>query len=97
MQDQGAAGGGGIDPLGERAETGPSALEGLLRLDQVRHGAAEPVQLPDDQRVTFVEPSQRPVQARPGGLGATGEVFDDLLAAGLPERVQLRVEALPGR
>jgi hypothetical protein len=49
VEDELAAGGGGVDGLLEAAEPDAAVGQAGDGVDQVPQGAAEPVQLPDDQ------------------------------------------------
>ena len=51
MEDELAAGGGGVDRLLEAAEPDPTVGEAGDGVDQVAQGAAEAVEFPDDQGV----------------------------------------------
>ena len=55
VEDQLAAGGGGVDLLLQAAEPDPVVGQAGDGVDQVAQGAAEPVQLPDDQGVAGAE------------------------------------------
>jgi hypothetical protein len=52
VEDELAAGGGGVDRLLEAPESDPAVGESGDGVDQVAQGAAEPVELRDDQGVT---------------------------------------------
>ena len=55
MEDELAAGGGGVDRLLEAAEPDPAVGEAGDGVDQVPEGAAEAVEFPDDQGVAGAE------------------------------------------
>jgi hypothetical protein len=59
-------------------------------VDQVAQGAAEPVELPDDQGVAGAELVQDLLEDRAVGRGAAGGLDEDPVAAGALERVDLQ-------
>jgi hypothetical protein len=89
---------GGVDALGERAEADATLVEVRERRDEVLQRAPQPVEPPDDERVTGAEMVERLGEARPVTLRTGSGVAEDAVAAGRCKRVELEVEGLfPGR
>jgi hypothetical protein len=72
MEDELAARGGGVDHLLEAAEPDASLGQSGDGIDQVASGAAQPVELPDDQRVAGRSWSQDLPEDGALGQGADG-------------------------
>jgi hypothetical protein len=72
MEDELAAGGGGVDRLLEAAEPDPTLGEFGDGVDQVAEGAAEAVQFPDDEGVAGAELVQDLGEGGAVGAGAAG-------------------------
>lgn len=53
VKDETAASGGRVDAVGKRPETDAARLELLHGLDQLPQRARQPIELPDDQRVSL--------------------------------------------
>jgi hypothetical protein len=96
VEDELAAGGGGVDRLLQAAE--PDAAPGQAGdgLDQVPQGAAEAVQLPDDQGVAGPQLVQELLEGGPVGAGAAGLLGEHPIAASPLEGVDLKVGLLVG-
>ncbi len=93
MEDQLAAGSGGIEPLGERAEPDAALAKRSHRLDQMAYRPAQPVELPHHQGVAGAEVVEQLVQ-----LGALAQrtrrgVGEDPRAAGAGQRVALQLRS----
>jgi hypothetical protein len=86
-----AAGGGGIDRLLETAEPDPTLGELGDGVDQVAQGAAEPVELPDDEGVAGAQLVQELGEDGPVGAGAAGRLDKDAVAAGGLQGVDLEL------
>ena len=90
VEGQPAAGGGGVDRLGQRTEADAAALEVLDGLDQLLERTGEPVELPDDQDVAFAaDEVEGGLQFGPVALSAGGFLDEDAFAAGLVESIEL--------
>ena len=98
VEDQLAARRRGVDMLLQAFEADAARVEGVDGIDQVREGAAEPVELPDDESVARAEVVQGGFQAGAVGFRAAGDVGIETLrvAAGGEQGVALQVEALVG-
>jgi len=96
VEEQPAAGCGGVDALGQGAQPDLAGLQVVGEGLEVAHRAAEPVQLGDHQRVAGPQIVQRLLKRRPFGEGAGGVVGEDLVAAGGGQRVGLGVYAEGG-
>src|SRR4051812_2401630 len=94
VKNQLAAAGRGIDLLLQGAEANPALLQLFDRVDEVGEGAAEPVQPPDDERVTRSEVRERLGQTRPVGDRARDSIGVDVFAASNSECVLLERESL---
>ena len=94
MEDELATGGGGIDRLLEAAEPDPTLGQAGDGVDQVPEGAAEAVELPDDQGVTGAQLVQELGEGGAVGAGAAGGLGEDSVAAGRGEGVDLELGLL---
>ena len=94
VEDELAAGGGGVDLLGEGAKPDATLLEGADGFDQVGEGASQPIQAPHDEHVTWPELLQGLVQTRSLGFGAADRVGKEALTPGLLQGVALQVKRL---
>ena len=94
VEHQRAAGCGGVDLLGERAEAEPLLLERFHWRHQLRQAPPQPVQPPDDQGVALPYPVQRLGKAGPVGPGPGGPVLENPPVSGGIERVELRLRVL---
>jgi hypothetical protein len=94
VEDELAAGGGGVDRLLEAAEPNAMFSESGDGLDQMPQRAAEAVQFPDDEGVARAELVQDLVEDRAVGAGATGGLGEHPVAAGVLEGVDLELEVL---
>jgi glycine/D-amino acid oxidase-like deaminating enzyme len=83
VEDELAAGGGGVDRLLEAAEPDPAISQPSDRVDQVAQGAAEAVEFPDDQGVAGPELVQELLENRAVGAGAAGGLGEHPVAAGV--------------
>lgn len=90
VEGQAAAGGRRVDGFGDGLEAHAACLKVGDGLDQVRQGAPEPVELPDDEHVAVTEEGQRVSEAWPLGASARGLVLEDRRAAGGGEGVALQ-------
>ena len=82
VEDELAAGGGGVDRLLEATEPDPAVGEAGDGVDQVAQRPAQPVQLPDDQGVAGAQLVQELLEDRPVGAGAAGGLGEHPVAAG---------------
>ena len=90
LEEHAADGGGGVDALVEDHQVHASVLEGVGQFDEVFEGAAEPVELGDNQLISGpVGYQQRLVEFGPGGEFAGGGVEEGLFASGGGECVVL--------
>jgi hypothetical protein len=94
VKNQLAATGRGVDLLLEGAEADASLLQLPDRLDQMREGAAESVQPPDNESVARAQVPERLGQTRPVGDRARDGVGVELSAAGRRQGVLLEREDL---
>jgi hypothetical protein len=96
MEDELAAGGGGVDGLLEAAQSDAAVGQAGDGVDQVAEGAAEAVEFPDDQGVAGAQLVQELLEDRAVGAGAAGGLGEDPVAAGALEGVDLEVGVLVG-
>jgi hypothetical protein len=96
VEDQPAAGGGGVDGLAQGAEPDPAGVEIGDHLDQVAQGAAEAVQAPDHQGVPRPQRRQDLVEGGAAFQGAGGMVGPDPPTAGRGQLIGLQVGVLLG-
>jgi hypothetical protein len=96
VEDELATGGGGVDRLLQTPEPDPPVGQPGDGVDQVPEGAAEPVQLPDDQGVPGPQLVQELLEGRAVGAGAAGGLGEDPVAAGPLEGVDLELGVLVG-
>jgi hypothetical protein len=89
VEDQLAAGRGGVDRLGDALEPDLPVGEPGDRLDEVLERAAEAIEAPDDQGVARANVAERLVEADALCFAAGGRVGEDLGAAGLGESILL--------
>ena len=96
MEDELAAGGGGVDRLLQAAESDAAVGQAGDGVDQVAEGAAEAVQFPDDQGVAGPQLVQELLEGGSVGAGAAGGLGEHPVAAGALEGVDLEVGLLVG-
>ena len=84
VEDELAARGGGVDRLLEAAEPDPAVGQAGDGVDQVPQGAAEAVELPDDQGVAGAQLVQELLEGGAVGAGAAGGLGEHPVAAGAP-------------
>jgi hypothetical protein len=96
VEDELAAGGGGVDRLLETAESDPTLGEAGDGVDQLPQGAAEAVEFPDDQGVAGAELVQELLEGGPVGAGAAGGLGEHPKAPSRGEGVDLEVRLLIG-
>ena len=94
VKDELPAAGGRVDRLLEAAEADLPRLQDGDRLDQVLERAPQPVELPNDESVAGPEEGDHFGQSDAFVLDTAGDVGEELLAAGLLERVLLEIEVL---
>jgi hypothetical protein len=97
VEHQPAALRGGVDALAEALEAHAPALEVADDVQQVAQGAAQPVELPDQERVAGAELVEHLRQLRSGRQGAAGGIHEDAVAAGGAQGVELEVRRLLAR
>jgi hypothetical protein len=96
VEDELAAGGGGVDRLLEAAEPDPALGQPSDRVDKMAQGAAEPIELPHDQGVAGAQLVQQLLEGGPVGAGAAGGLGEHPVAAGGSEGVDLELGVLVG-
>lgn len=84
----------GVDSVSEAGEVGTGALEFGGKLDKLPNRSAEPVQLPDHQRIARSHMRTRVRKSRTVATNARHMVSEYPLAASASERINLKVEAL---
>ena len=82
VEDELAAGGGGVDRLLEAAEPDAAVGQAGDGVDQVAQRPAEPVEFPDDQGVAGAQLVQDLLEGGPVGAGAAGGLGKHPIAAG---------------
>jgi hypothetical protein len=92
VEDELAAGGGGVDRLLEAAEPDAAVSQPGDGVDEMPEGAAEPVEFPDDQGVARVELGAGGAV----GAGGAGRLDKHPVAAGRGEGVDLELGVLVG-
>jgi hypothetical protein len=96
VEDEPAAGGGGVEGLAQGAEADAAAAQLRDDSDQVLEGAGEPVEAGDDEGVAGAEVVQAGGQPGPVGGLARLLVREHADAPGVGEGAGLPVEGLPG-
>jgi hypothetical protein len=96
MEDELAAGGGGVDGLLEAAQSDAAVGQAGDGVDQVAEGAAEAVEFPDDQGVAGAQLVQELLEDRAVGAGAAGGLGEHPIATGRGQSVDLEVGLLVG-
>jgi hypothetical protein len=96
VEDELAAGSGGVDRLLEAAEPDAAVGQAGDGVDQMTQGAAEPIQLPHDQGVAGAELVQQLLEGGAVGAGAAGGLGEHPIAAGRREGVDLELWLLVG-
>ena len=97
VEDQLAAGGGGVDRLGQRAKPDALRFQPVDGRDQVLERATQAIEPPDHDRVARTHIGEGGVDAGARGGGAGRDVGEDLATAGDGESVLLQIEGLvPG-
>jgi hypothetical protein len=81
VEDELAAGGGGVDCLLQAAEPDPAVGQAGDGVDQVPQRPSEPVQFPDDQGVAGPQLVQDLLEDRAVATGAAGGLGEHLVAA----------------
>ena len=86
-----ARGGVRVDRLGKRAELHAALLELVEHVDEIREAPAEPVELPDDQRIAGLQGLEAPEQGRALRRGSRDSlVFEHGFTAGLLQGCELQ-------
>ena len=96
VEDELAAGGGGVDGLLEAAEPDAAVGQAGDGVDQMPQGPAEPVEFPDDQGVAGAQLIQDLDEGGAVGAGAAGGLGEHPVAAGVLEGVDLELGVLVG-
>jgi hypothetical protein len=96
VEDELAAGGGGVDCLLQAPESDPALSQSSDGVDQVAERPAEAVELPHNQGVTRPQLVQELLENGPVGAGAAGRLGEHPVAAGCHERVNLELGLLVG-
>jgi hypothetical protein len=91
VEDQLAAGGGGVDRLLQAAEPDAAVGQAGHGVDQMPQGPAEAVQFPDDQGVAGPQLVQDLLEDGPVGAGAAGRLGDHPIAASTLQGVDLEL------
>ena len=94
VEEESAAGGAGVNVVGQAFELDALFLELGHQVDQVLDAAAEAVEFPNDQGVAGAENFQSSSQARPVAAAAAELVLVDLFATRLFEGLSLEVQVL---
>jgi hypothetical protein len=89
VEDELAAGGGGVDRLLQTAEPDATVGESGDGVDQMPEGAAEAVEFPDDQGIAGAQLVQKLLQTGSVAAGAAGGLGEDPVAAGALRGVHL--------
>src|SRR5690242_4885599 len=89
--------GGGVDLLGQGAEGDARVLEAGHRGEEMRQGAPEAVELPDDQAVAGTQEGQRRGEAGTIIAAAAGVILEQVpcIDAGGEQSVALQIQHLP--
>jgi hypothetical protein len=96
VEDELAAGGGGVDRLLQAAEPDATLSQLGSGVDQVPEGATEAVELPDDQGVARAQLVQDLLEDGSVGAGTAGRLVEHPVAAGTLEGVDLELGLLVG-
>jgi hypothetical protein len=96
VEDELAAGGGGVDRLLQAAEPDAAVSEAGDGVDQVAQGAAEAVEFPDDQGIARAQVVEELGEGGAVGAGAAGGLGEHPVAAGRRELVDLELGLLVG-
>jgi hypothetical protein len=91
VEDELAAGGGGVDRLLQAAEPDAAVGEVGDGVDQVAQGAAEAIKLPHHEGVAGAQLVEQLGEDRAVGGGAAGGLGEDAVAAGDGEGVDLEL------
>jgi len=94
MEDEPPGRCGGVDVLGEGAETRAALLDGLDDLQQVAQRAGEAVVFGHDDDIALAQVIEQPVQLRTAAHRPADLVSEDARAPGGAQGVLLGVEAL---
>src|SRR5579859_2817525 len=89
MKNQFATWGSRVDVLGQADKVNVTGLELIEGVDEVFERATQTVELPDDQRITWPRKREGFRQPLALELGASALVEEELLTAGLFERIDL--------
>ena len=90
VEDQHAAGRGGVHVLGQAFEPDSLSLQQVHEVDEVLYATTQPVELPHDERVPFADGVEHAVQFGPVRLRARRMVGEQPLASIPGERVGLQ-------
>ena len=96
MEDELAAGSGGVNRLLQAPEPDPTLGQPGDGVDQMPQGAAEAVELPDDQGIAGAQLVQDLLEGGPVGAGAAGRLGEHSVAAGALQGVDLELGVLVG-
>jgi hypothetical protein len=96
VEDELAAGSGGVDRLLQAPEPDATVGQSGDGVDQMPEGAAEAVELSDDQGVARPELVEELFEGGAVGAGAVGGLGNDPVAAGALEGVDLELGVLVG-
>ena len=94
VKDQSAAGAGGVDRLGERAEADVAVRQVLHGAHQRSERSREAVEFPDDERVARAQEIESGLEFRPAAAGAGRGLGEDLFAAGAAQGADLQLGRL---
>ena len=91
MERQFAAGGRGVDVLGEGMQLDTTLMEQGHGVDKLAERTRQAIELPDKDHVALPRVIEQPQQLRPCGGGPGRLLLIDAAALGALERIQLQV------
>jgi hypothetical protein len=88
------SGGTCVDGIGDAQEIHTVALEAAHEIDELLDASAEPIELPDNERVAVPKDVERLDKPRTGGNPSTGGVLQHRLAPSPFQRLVLHIKPL---